>query len=78
MVGPETRPGDFVVFKKEITEQQANGYFNDELGCDDPRKTLFPGVVYEVEGVDVRKWITYLYLRNEEGRFNAACFRDAV
>lgn len=66
--------GQEVMLNDEITEAQAQGY---GLKCDDPRDALEPGVLYEVTGIDVRRFATGIYLLGIDGRFNAVCFRAA-
>ena len=43
-------------------------------GCDDPRKLLKIGRIYEVEKTEVHSWHTKLSLVGIEGKFNSACF----
>jgi hypothetical protein len=55
----------------EVTAAQAGGY---GLECADPRDFLNTTDVYEVSGVDLRRWDTGIHLYGIEGRFNATCF----
>ena len=66
--------GQPVALNEMISEAQARGY---GLLCDDPRKRIELGKVYEVSGIDVRRFATGIYLVGVEGRFNSVCFKDA-
>ena len=70
---PQFWVGQHVVLNEEISEAQAKGY---GLACEDPRELEFDRV-YEVSGVDVRRFATGIYLHGVEGRFNSVCFRAA-
>ena len=63
--------GQKVKMNDEVSEAQAKGY---GLTCADPREKINPDAVYEVSGVDVRRWATGIYLIGVEGRFNSVCF----
>lgn len=63
--------GQKVKLNGEISEAQAKGY---GLACADPREFLDKDEVYEVSGVDVRRFATGIYLIGVEGRFNSVCF----
>ena len=46
-------------------------------GCDDPRKVLTEGNVYEVEEVEIHSWYTKVYLVGISQGFNSCSFEDA-
>ncbi len=64
-------PGQLIALNEEISDAQAQGY---GLACEDPRGKLNCGTVYEVSGIDVRRWASRVYVLGVEGRFNSACF----
>ena len=63
--------GQEVILNDEINEAQAQGY---GLECEDPRVALEPDTLYEVVGIDVRRFATGIYLQGVDGRFNSVCF----
>jgi len=67
-------PGELVALNDNISDAQAQGY---HIACDDPRKHCSAEAVYEVVGVDVRRWATAIYLQGIDGKFNSVCFHNA-
>ena len=63
--------GQYVALNEEINEGQAQGY---SLLCEDPRALLSTDEVYEIYGIDVRRYATGIYLVGVKGRFNSVCF----